>query len=304
MTQVTEVLKNHIITSNLKPSTHGVYERYLQKHIAPFFGNINCSELSNGIMQDFADRLVDGEISSSTVKGIISFLKKGLAGHYPPGVFEVALGRKPSIGITVLTASEQRAIESSARFSDGTNRISVFMCLYTGIRIGELCGLMWQDVDFSRREFSVCRTIQRIKNTDAKGVTKTVVAFMPLAEYANRRIPLPNFLLNMVNEHKPSSPGEYVISKDGSYVEPRALQYRLKKILQHANVMRANFQTLRHTFAVRALESNFDVMALSKILGHASPFVTYSRYYALINEESLIRKSMENLAAAMGEPRR
>ena len=75
MSQVTEVIKNHIATSNLKLSTHGVYERYLQKHIAPFFGNINCSELSNGIMQDVAGRLVDGEISSTTAKGIISFLK-------------------------------------------------------------------------------------------------------------------------------------------------------------------------------------------------------------------------------------
>ena len=56
---------------------------------------------------------------------------------------------------------------------------------------------------------------------------------------------------------------------------------------------------MRHTFAVRALENNFDVMALSKILGHASPFVTYSRYYALINEDSLTRKSMEYLAVAM-----
>ena len=74
------------------------------------------------------------------------------------------------------------------------------------------------------------------------------------------------------------------------------MQYRLKKLLQQAGIKSANFQTLRHTFAVRALESNFDVMALSKILGHASPFVTYSRYYALINEESLVRKSMENLA--------
>ena len=299
MSQVTSILKNHITTSNLKPSTHGVYERYLQNHITPFFGDRLCSQLNNEIMQEFADKLIDGKISESTAKGIISFLKKGLAGHYPPGVFEVGLRNKQSGEISVLSESEQRALESCARFSDGTNRISVFMCLYTGIKIGELCGLMWQDVDFARREFFVRRTIQRIKNTDADGKAKTLVAFMDLAEYANRRIPLPNFLLNMLSEHKASSPGEYVISKDGNFVEPRTLQYRFKKLLEQAGIKPANFQTLRHTFAVRALESNFDVMALSKILGHASPFVTYSRYLALINEDGLLRKNMENLAVAM-----
>ena len=278
MSQVTEILKNHIATSSLKPSTHGVYERYLHNHIAPFFGDTLCSQLSNEIMQDFTDKLIDGKISAPTVKGILSFLKKGLAGHYPPGVFEVGLKSNPTNDLTVLTANEQRNLENCARFSDGTNRISVFMCLYTGVKIGELCGLMWQDVDFARREFFVRRTIQRIKNTDAESEAKTAVAFMDLAEYANRRIPLPSFLLAMLNEHRASSLGEYVISLDDSFVEPRTLQYRLKKLLQQANVKRANFQTLRHTFAVRALESNFDVMALSKILGHASPFVTYSRY--------------------------
>ena len=299
MTQVTTILKNHITTSDLKPSTYGVYERYLQNHIAPFFGDTLCCQLSNEIMQDFADRLIDGDISASTAKGIISFLKKGLAGHYPPGVFEIGLRSEPTGEISVLTTNEQRLLENCARFSDNTNRISVFMCLYTGIRIGELCGLMWQDVDFARREFSVRRTIQRIKNMDAEGQTKTVVTFMDLAEYANRHIPLPNFLLNMLHEHRVSSSGDYVISKDGSYVEPRTLQYRFKKLLQQVDIKPANFQTMRHTFAVRALESNFDVMALSKILGHASPIVTYSRYLPLINEESRIRKSMENLAVAM-----
>ena len=229
MTQVTAILKNHITTSNLKPSTHGVYERYLQNHIAPFFGNTLCGELNNEIMQDFTDKLINNKISESTVKGVISFLKKGLAGYYPPGVFDVGIKSKPSGKISVLTANEQRILENCARFSDGTNRISVFMCLYTGIRIGELCGLMWQDVDFVRCEFYVRRTIQRIKNTDAESEAKTVVTFMELAEYANRRIPLPSFLLNMLTEHKSSTSGEYVISLDGNYVEPRTLQYRFKK---------------------------------------------------------------------------
>ena len=299
MSNVTAVLKNHITSSNLKPSTHGTYERYLQNHIVPYFGDTLCSQLSNEVIRDFTDKLIGDEIAMSTAKVIIGFLKKGLEGHYPPGVFDVGLRNKPSSEISVLTLCEQKSLENSARFSDGINRMSVFISLYTGIRLGELCGLMWQDVDFAMREFSVCRAIQRVKNISEDGRTKTVMSFTELDDHANRRIPLPSFLLEMLGEHRNSSPGEYVVSLDGDYMEPRTLQYRFKKLLRQTGIGSANFNTMRNTFAVRALENNFDVMALSKILGHSSPAVTYNRYLSLINEEGFIRRSMENLAVAM-----
>ena len=299
MNQVITILRKHITSSNLKPSTHGIYERYMQNHIVPFFGETLCSQLSNEVMQDFADRLKESEVAACTAKTIIGFLKKGLEGHYPPGLFDLGFRHKPSGEVSVLTLGEQKVLENCARLSGGVNRISVFICLYTGIRLGELCGLMWQDVDFTLRELSVRRAIQRVKNVGEGGQSKTVMSFMELLDHANRRIPLPGFLLEMLGEHKENSPGEYVISTDTDYMDPRNMQYRFKKLLGQASLESVTFHTLRHTFAVRALESNFDVMSLSKIMDHASPIVTYSRYQSLINEKDLIRRNMENPALAM-----
>ena len=299
MTKITEILKNHISASNFGPATHGAYERYLKSYIAPFFGDAECSQLDQKMVRSFADRLVENNLSPTTAKGILSFLKKGLAGHYPPGVFEVGLKSAPRAEISVLSRDEQRALETAARRSDRTTRICVFMCLYTGIRIGELCGLTFDDVSFAKREFHVRRTVQRVMNTDAKSPSKTVVALLPVDEHSNRRIPLPGFLLDMLGEHRGVAMGSHVISMGGGVAEPRGLQYRFKKLLLEANIKQASFQILRHTFALRALENGFDVTALSKILGHASPVMTYSRYATLVGEESLARRSMESLAQAM-----
>ena len=109
---------------------------------------------------------------------------------------------------------------------------------------------------------------------------------------------MPSFLINMLSENYKVSMGKYVISKTDGFVEPRGLQCRFKSLLNQAGLKLVGFQTMRHTFAVRALENNFDVVALSKIMGHATPFVTYNRYATMINEENRIRKSMEYLAKA------
>ena len=122
---------------------------------------------------------------------------------------------------------------------------------------------------------------------------------MELDGCSNRCIPLPGFLSDMLEEHLSLHLGKYVISKEGSPIEPRILQNRLKNLLYEAGIKSASFQTLRNTFAERALENNFDVVLLSKIMGHASPSVTYGKYAKFVDGESLVRKNMENLAAAM-----
>ena len=299
MSQVTAVLKNHIASSKLKPSTHGIYERFMQNHIVPFFGDTLCSQLSYDVMQDFSKKLKEEKVAASTAKTIIGFVKKGLSGYYSPGIFDLGLKQKPPEKISVLTSDEQKTLEECARLSGGVICMSVFICLYTGIRLGELCGLMWQDVDFELREFTVRRAIQRVKNIKSDGQSKTVISILDLVDYSNRRIPLPGFLLNMLKDHKESSPGEYVVSPDTEYIDPRNMQFRLKKLVKMAGLESVTFHTMRHTFAVRALENNFDVMWLSKILGHSSPIGTYRRYLTLINENDLIKINMDNLTLDM-----
>ncbi|MCL1883797.1 MAG: site-specific integrase [Defluviitaleaceae bacterium] len=267
------------IQSQVKPSTHGIYQRYLENYISPHFGNMLCEELTVEKAQAFVDKQIENGLSAITVQSIFIFLKSGLHGAFhQEDIFAVKLPRRVPREVEVLSVSEQKRMESVAKASDNINRVGIILCLYTGIRVGELCGLMWGDIDFERRLLYVRRTMQRIKCFD--GATKTEIASLtPKSDTSRRSIPLPEFLIALLKAHKESSDSTYVISRNGKPIEPRNMQYRLRRLLITANVRQVNFHAAtRHTFATRALESGFDIKTLSEILGHSSAVITLKKY--------------------------
>ncbi|GHU52470.1 site-specific integrase [Clostridia bacterium] len=279
----------------LKSSTYGVYERYITNHITSYFGNMTCAKLTQEILQDFADKNFENGLSVITVQSVLSFLKSGLKSKVNNGVFEVELPKKQKHEVEVFSIDEQKRLEITAASSDSIDFLGVILCLYTGLRIGEVCGLMWSDIDFERRLLHVRRTMQRIKG---KGVSKTEIVFLPpKSQTSARAIPLPDFLLNILNDHKVKTLCPYILSRDCEPVEPRNLQYRFQKLLNAADVKRVNFHVTRHTFATRALESGCDIKTLSEILGHSSATVTLNRYAHCLDKHK--RDCMESLAATI-----
>lgn len=285
--------------NQIKPSTHGIYQRYLDNYISPYFGNTRCDWLTADIVQGFVDRQIENGLSAVTVQSVFCFLKNGLKGAFQNEALDVKLPKRVSSEVEVLSIDEQKRVEMAAQMSDGINHIGVTLCLYTGIRIGELCGLMWSDIDFERKQLYVRRTVQRIKNDACEDVNeKTKVAsLLPKSGTSIRSIPLPGFLIALLLEHRSQSHATdgYVISRDGSSIEPRNMQYRFQRLLIAANVKQVNFHTTRHTFATRALENGFDIKTLSEILGHSSAVITLNKYAHTLDAHK--RRSMESLAA-------
>jgi integrase len=291
---VTSALNAYLATvrNQLKPSTYGIYEGYISRYISPYFGGIKCEQLTAQTVQGFVDRQTDNGLSAATVRSVYKFLRIGLRNVPQCGVISASLPKQFAGDVKVFTPDEQRQLESAARVSDSINHIGVTLSLYTGLRIGELCGLLWDDIDFSRRTLSVRRTIQRIKSDDGKRKTK-VELLPPKSTALVRNIPLPDFLIDLLYAHKEQLDSDYVLSRDGKPIEPRNMQERFQKLLNTAGIKQANFHTTRHTFATRALENNFDVKTLSEILGHASASVTLNIYAHVLDEHK--RKQMESL---------
>lgn len=153
-------------------------------------------------------------------------------------------------------------------------KTAILLCLYTGLRLGELCALKWGDIDYNNRTLTVNRTVQRVA---VEGhISKTILMEAdPKSESSRRIVPLTAAVLNRLWELKGDRP--YVFGEEKP-LDPRTMQYRFKRLLKEAGVGDRNFHILRHVFATNCIGNGMDVKALSEILGHADVKITLNRY--------------------------
>lgn len=276
----------------LKLSTIKLYERYINNYIQPFFKNFLLRKLNKDILQTFVNSM--NSMAPSTVKSIFSFLRETLKSAYKSEYImdiwvDVELPHKKRHEVAAFTMEEQKLIENSLSVTDNPNDIGIWICLYTGLRIGEVCGLRWKDIDFMSGTMSVNRTMQRM-TIDGKSVLKELA---PKSMASQRKIPVPSFLVKTLKQVKQSSSTPYVLCTGDHAMDPRTFQYQYKKMLERAGVKYHNAHTLRHTFSVRALETGFDIKTLSEILGHSDATITLKTYAHSLDEHK--RNSMERL---------
>ena len=173
----------------------------------------------------------------------------------------------------VLTAAERRSLENYLINNMNLTNLAVLLCLFTGLRIGELCGLKWEDIDFATNTLSVKRTVQRI----TKNGKSPVIIGSPKSRTSVRVVPIPAFLMTLLNDYK-SFGGFYIITNTVKPTEPRTMQNRFKSILKSCGIRNVNFHLLRHTYATVCIEKGFDPKTLSELLGHADAAITLNRY--------------------------
>ena len=174
--------------------------------------------------------------------------------------------------------------------------IGLLLCLYTGIRIGELCGLKWKDIDFNTNSINIKRTIIRIKNNSQSNSKTILTISSPKSDTSNRTIPIPIFIINLLRYYK-SNDNYFLLSNSNKLYDPRQLEYYYKQVLIKCNISINKFHTLRHTFATRSIESKMDIKTLSEILGHSSIEMTLKLYVHPSFE--LKKNSIENLVSFM-----
>lgn len=280
----------------VKPSSRSTYTNIVNAYLRPHFGDMAVTSITSERISSFLS--ARGEcVAPSTLRGIASVLMGALefareSGHElnlekkkytMPGVF-----RSES---RVLSGDERARLERVLIGNDPC-RMGTLISLYSGIRLGEICALQWENIDLGRGVLTVQRTVQRIKNCSGEGA-KTLIHFdRPKSRSSMRSIPLPAFLVEMLRElEKP--PRCYVLTGTEDFVEPRKLQSRFKKYLLEAEIESVNFHVLRHTFATRCVELGFDIKTLSRILGHSDVSTTLNIY--VHPQMSVMREYMDRL---------
>lgn len=273
--------------AQVKESSAVKYRSLLEKHILPTFRDCRICELTNEKIQTFSTELLTGGgicgrgLAAKTVSDILSVLRSVLSFAAEQGKIIPTDGRGIRIKrnqkpLRVLSRNEQDILCKYLLENADRKNTGILLCLFTGIRVGELCALRWEDISFHDYTVHIHKTMQRIKNRDGNTAKTKVIITEPKSPCSNRLIPIPRELISVLKA-SPYRTG-YFLTGTEQQMEPRVMQNQFKGILAKCKIEHANFHALRHTFATRCIELDFDPKSLSEILGHANVTITMNRY--------------------------
>ena len=291
--------------NTLKQSTYVSYRGYIENHIAPAFPTLKLKDLTTKLLQDFYNYKQSTEgLSPKTISNLHRCLhkamKQAVLEHYidynPCDAVNLPRNEKPQIEI--FTREQQQLLTyTSYQFRYG---IFIRLVLATGIRMGELLGLRWEDIDFNKRMLSIRRTLNRLPKVDYDGIGNSteIVIQEPKTKNSVRSIPLISNIANELKQWKTvqktdamtagdayQNSGFLVTNPFGGYVEPRTFKDFYDEILNASGLGHHTFHALRHTFATRAMEQGMDAKTLSILLGHYSVAFTLDTYTHVLDSQ-------------------
>lgn len=277
-------IKRNEIAKSTGVKYHGIYNKYIH----PFFSDFEVSSVNEEVLGRYRIFLEDTLLKNDRPPGseagrcAAMLVNKCLDYAAEKGLLENPIHFKwktksPKKEIIVFTQEEQRKIEQYCMDNQDLYSMGIILCLYTGIRIGELCALRWSDVNSEERIIRIERTVQRLE-TETGASTALSVSY-PKSMSSIRSIPLPDCLKKAFRDVKCGHEKDYIFTKRPDIPgEPRTFQYRYRRYLKAAGVRYRKFHTLRHTFATRCLACGMDMKTLSEILGHSSVRITLEYY--------------------------
>lgn len=272
-----------------KPTTYGTYRQIIDKYIVPFLGNMKIDRITDRTLDGFRVQINSGSKGAlsvnyqfyicSLVRRILLYMKNRYNRDIQLPILPVAHNKKGRIeppGEKVLAVLENYLLKNI----EEDTCIGIIIALYTGIRIGELCALTWEDIDWEEGVLRIKKNIQRTREADQphdRTNRTKVILLDPKTVDSMRIIPMPPMISDLLQKQKGKS-GFIISGKKNAWVDTRTLQYRFKNILQKCGIEYFNFHMLRHAFATRCVAMGFDIKSLSEILGHSNVQITMSLY--------------------------
>lgn len=270
----------------LKGGTINKYQSLIDTHIMPELGLIRISELSATQINAFLDQKLtkgridgSGGLSPSYVRSIMLVVSAAIKYAVDE---QLCLPLKTTVckptttksELIILSLEEQRKLETALLSNFDMTSAGIFISLHTGLRIGEICGLAWDDIDFGAMVIHVRHTVARIKMDERS----TLILDTPKTRSSKRDIPISSMLLPVLQKLKKISSKGFVITGTNEFMKPRTFEYRYHRILDATGIASVNYHALRHTFATRCVEVGVDVKSLSEILGHGNVSITLNTY--------------------------
>ena len=323
----TEIWKRDYASKELAPSTYKRYCRILETRLLPYFGHFYINKIKPTDIMKFYD-LLEKDTQLVRKKGNNgSKTKKPLSGktileHHRllramlhKAVYWQLIVANPAERVQPPKARKPKRrsyddeqtkilLENLELLSseDTKYKVAIILTVFTGVRLGELMGLEWQDVDFKNGIISINRSSQYL--ADMGVFTK-----VPKTESSIREIAIPEFIISLLEEYKlwyeeqKSIYGELwtnsdrlFVQVDGKPMHPSTISKWFVKYVGQIGLPVINFHGLRHTNASLLVAQNIDIAVISARLGHAQISTTLDFYvHPLLSHNRKAGYALENL---------
>ena len=271
----------------LKPSTHAKYYNTINNYLLPFFKEIKIRNLNSKTIELFTTKLLEegktgNPLSPKTVKDILILLKVIIkyieTNHNINLNIQIIYPKVPKKENNILTKKEFIKLNKVLLENIDDCKFGVLIAMATGLRIGELCALKWENIYLSENYIFIEKTMQRIRNLNGNNPKTIIIEESPKTSTSNRKIPIPENLLSLFYKFKKNNDCYLLTGQPDKFIEPRLLERKFTKYIKLAGIEKANFHMLRHTFATMCIEEGFEIKCLSEILGHSGSQITLDRY--------------------------
>lgn len=278
---------------NARPATQRTYEGYIRLYLHPRLGSIPLNKVTTSDIQQMCTWMMtkarvdqkngDSGLSDSQVINCYSLCDRVLE----KAMAEKLIVRNPAKGcklppnrpneMKVLSREDMQKVLIQAKEE---NYYELFLLEFaTGLRLGELMALQWDDVNLVTGELRI--------NKQVNLVGSKLVISEPKTKAAVRTLILPPSVRKVLAEYKTRGNSRWLFpspKKDDLPIIPSAVSRRLHTLLEHAGCEQVRFHDLRHTFATNALAHGMDIKTLSTILGHVSSATTLNTYSHVTDE--------------------
>ena len=278
---------------NVRPGTQSNYEGYIRWYLRPKLGSIPLNKLTVSDIQQMCTWMMtearidqkngNGGLSDSQVRNCYSLCERILE----KAVSVNLIARNPAKGcklppirrneMRILSREDMQKVLIQAKEE---NYYELFLLEFaTGLRLGELMALQWDDVNLTTGELRI--------NKQANLAGSKLVISEPKTKAAVRTLILPPSVRKVLAEYKTMVNSKWLFpspKKEDLPIRPSVVSLRLRKILNHAGCEPVRFHDLRHTFATNALAHGMDIKTLSTILGHVSSATTLNTYSHVTDE--------------------
>ena len=267
----------------VKRSTYSAYSLLVNNHLIPAFAGVY--DVTEDMVQSFVFTKLEQGLSQKSIKDILIVLKMILRYGVKQGYLEHREidvkfpTERERQEVEVLSRNNQKHIMEYVQSHFTFMNLGIYICLCAGLRIGEVCALVWDDIDLDNGVINVSKTIQRIYVIEGGEKHTEVIIDTPKSKNSIREIPIPRDLLKMIKPFKKVVNGRfYVLTNSAHPTEPRTYRNYYKRLMVQLDMPKMKFHGLRHSFATRCIESHCDYKTVSVLLGHSNISTTLNLY--------------------------